>query len=299
MAVDGGRAKRKQQQAGEDDEVGSPSGLLTMAGMQALLATHLSTQTRELQAHQTVEIGKAVKAMEERTTKQIEHVRQEIQREMRHGYNANAEAIDKLRDSQESLQKRMAALESREPSTVGSTDAGEARRQAIILGGWPRDTPRLDILADVKAMATDLDVHEALGDYFVPGQRSSVCICPLDREAGPLERGKMLALVGKIQNARIQTEHLADGKHVWATVSKTRAERERSSHTSKMRRLLYALGWDAQRSDPEYNTGTLWAGEHLVGSVARPQPQDRACEKGRATNSWIDVRGDLRCHQED
>ena len=213
MAVDGGRPKRKQQ-PGEDDEGGSPSGLLTMAGMQTLLAAHLSTQTKELQAHQTVEIGKAVKAMEERTTRQIEHVRQELQKEIRTGHNANAEAIDKLQDGQDQLRKRLAALENREPSTTASMEAGEGRRQAVILGGWPRDTPRLDILADVKAMAADLDVQAELGDYFVPGQRSSICICPFEGGGGPQDRGKMLALVGKIQTARIQTEHLADGKHV-------------------------------------------------------------------------------------
>ena len=166
MAVDGGRGKRKQQ-PDEDDESGGNSAL-TMTAMQALLAAHLGTQTRELQAHQSAEITKAVKAMEERTSRQIEHVRQEIQKEMRAGHSANADAIDKLQEGHEALCKRLAAIEGREASTVASTDGEDNRRQAIILGGWPRDTPRLDILADVKAMAADLDMHACLGDYFVP-----------------------------------------------------------------------------------------------------------------------------------
>ena len=282
MAVDGGRGKRKQQPE-EDGEPGSPANVLTMTGMQALLAAHLGTQTKELQAHQTAEIGKAVRAMEERTNRQIEHVKQEMQKVMRAGHNANAEAIEKLQQSQDRMEKRMAALENREASTVASTDAGDGRRQAIILGGWPRDTPRLDILSDVKAMALDLDISAQLGDYFVPGQRNSICICPFEGEGSYADRGKMLAVVGKIQSARLQTEHLADGKHVWATLSRPRSERERASHASKMRRLLYTL------SDPEYSTGTLWAKDKLMGSVTRSRPEGVVCEQGKAAGSWISV----------
>ena len=212
-----------------------------------------------------------------------------MQKEMRAGHNANAEAIEKLQESHDRMEKRMAALENREPSTAASTDVGEGRRQAIILGGWPRDTPRLDILSDVKAMALDLDISAQLGDYFVPGQRNSICICPFEGGGGLADRGKMLAIVGKIQSARLQTEHLADGKHVWATLSRPRAERERASHASKMRRLLYTLGWDAHQSDPEYSTGTLWATDKLMGSVTRSKPEGVMCEKGRAADSWINV----------
>ena len=287
MAVDGGRAKRKQP--GEEEEPQSPNGILTLAAMQNMLALHLSTQTKELQAHQTSEIGKAVKAMEERTNKQIEYVRKEIQVEMRTGHNAHAEALEKLQEGQDLMAKRLAALESREPSTVGSTEVGEGRRQAVILGGWPRDTPKLHILSDVKALAVDLDIQANLGDYFVPGQRNSICICPVEGSGTYEDRRKMLALISKIQAARFQTEHLQDGKHVWATLSKPKTERERSSHTSKMRRLLYTLGWDARQSDPEYPTGTLWAKDKLLGSVTRSRPQGSTCEEGRAPNSRIDV----------
>ena len=289
MAVDGGRGKRKQPGEEGAEEPQSPTAALTMAAMQTMLAAHLSTQTKELQAHQAAEIGKAVKAMEDRTNRQIEYVRKELQKEMRSGHNAQAEELEKMRVSQDSMEKRLAALEVREPSTLGGTDASDGRRQAVILGGWPRDTPRLDILSDVKALAADLDIQACLGDYFVPGQRNSICICPFEGQGGHEQRGKMLAIVGKVQAARLQTEHLADGKHVWATLSKPKAERERSSHASKMRRLLYALGWDAKRSDPEYATGTLWAGEKLLGSTTRSRPQHKACEDGRAANSWIDV----------
>ena len=269
MAVDGGRGKRKQPGEEGSDEPQSPTAVLTLAAMQTMLATHLGTQTKELQAHQTAEIGKAVKAMEERTIRQIESVRKEIQTEMRTGHNEHADALERLQESQANLGKRLAALEAREPSTVGSTEASEGRGQAVILGGWPRDTPRLDILSDVKALALDLDIQASLGDYFVPGQRSSVCICPFDGSGGYESRGKMLAIVSKVQAARFQTEHLADGKHVWATLSKPKAKRDRSSHTSKMRRLLYTLGWDAKQSDPEYATGTLWAKDQLLGSTTR------------------------------
>ena len=287
MAVDGGRTKRKQP--GEEDDPASPSGVLTMAAMQTMLAVHLGTQTKELQAHQTAEIGKAVKAMEERTNRQIEHVRKEIQVEMRTGHNAHAEALERLQEGQDMMAKRLAALESREPSSVASTDASEGRKQAIILGGWPRDTPKANILSDVKALAADLDLHANLGDYFVPGQRNSICICPMEGRGTYEDKGKMLALIGKIQAARFQTEHLMDGKHVWATLSRPKSERERASHTSKMRRLLYTLGWDARQSDAEYPTGTLWAKDKLLGSVTRSRPQAGTCEAGRAANSWIDV----------
>ena len=140
----------------------------------------------------------------------------------------------------------------------------------------------------MKAMATDLEIHAQLGDYFVPGQRNSICICPFEG-GGMGDRGKMLALVSKIQSARLQTEHLADGKHVWATLSRPKSERERAGHASKMRRLLYALGWDAHQSDPEYSTGTLWARDKLIGSVTRSQPSEVTCERGRAAGSWVNV----------
>ena len=37
-----------------------------------------------------------------------------------------------------------------------------------------RDTPRLDILADVKAMASDMDLSASLGDA------GAICICPFE-----------------------------------------------------------------------------------------------------------------------
>ena len=172
MAVDGGRTKRKQP--GEEDESASPTGVLTVAAMQNMLAAHLGGQTKELQAHQTAEIGKAIKALEERTNRQIECVRRDIQTEMRTGHNAHADALDRLQEGQEMMMKRLAVLESRDPSSVASTDAGEGRRQAIILGGWPRDTPKANIMSDVKAMAAHLDIQATLGDYFVPGQRQGL-----------------------------------------------------------------------------------------------------------------------------
>ena len=288
MAVDGGRTKRKQP--GEEDESDSPTGVLTVAAMQNMLAAHLGGQTKELQAYQTAEIGKAIKALEERTNRQIECVRRDIQTEMRTGHNAHADALDRLQEGQEIMMKRLAVLESRDPSSVASMDAGEGRRQAIILGGWPRDTPKANIMSDVKAMAADLDIQATLGDYFLPGQRNSICICPMEGRGSYDDRGKMLALVGKIQSARIQTEHLPDGKHVWATLSRPKWERERASHTSKMRRLLYTLGWDAKQSDAEYSTGTLWAKDKLLGSATRTRPQGTTCEEGRAVGSWIDVK---------
>ena len=147
----------------------------------------------------------------------------------------------------------------------------------------------MDILSDVKAMALDLDINAQLGDYFVPGQRNSVCICPFEGEGGYMDRSKMLSLVGKIQSARLQTDHLADGKHVWATLSRPKSERESASHASKLRRLLYTLGWGAHQSDPEYSTGTLWAKDKLVGSVTRSKPSEVVCEHGRAAGSWVNI----------
>ena len=255
MAVDGGRAKRKQQQSGEDDEAGSPGGLLTMAGMQALLATHLSTQTRELQAHQTVEIGKAVKAMEERTTRQIEHVWQEIQKEMRSGYTANADAIDKLRDSQEALQKRLAALENREPSTVASTDAGEVRRQAIILGdgrgtprgltSWPTLKPWLLAWMFMPTSATISSLVSAVLYAFVP----------LKGEVDPWSTGKCWPLSAR---SRMRESK----RSTWQTESMSgllsaRPRRKGKSPATRRRCEDYCIRWDGMLSGPIRNT--LWA----------------------------------------
>ena len=106
-----------------------------MAAMQQMLAAHLGTQTRELQAHQAAELSKAMKALEDRASKQIEGVRREIQKEMRVGHNAHADALSKLQDSHDDLAKRIALLEKRDSSTMCSTDAGDSRRQAIIIGG--------------------------------------------------------------------------------------------------------------------------------------------------------------------
>ena len=99
----------------------------------------------------------------------------------------------------------------------------------------------------------------------------------------------MIEIINRIQRARLQTEHFPDGKHLWATLSRPKAQREHSGHTYKMRRLLYTLDWDARRSDPEYTTGTFWAEDKLLGSVARIRPEGRECEDGRAAGSWIDA----------
>ena len=82
----------------------------------------------------------------------------------------------------------------------------------------------------------------------------------------------MIHVVMTISGAKISVTNEQDSKLHWCTLSKPRQERLRSSHASKVRRLLYSLDQDMGCVETEYASGTVWLKDCCISSATRPAP---------------------------
>ena len=62
-------------------------------------------------------------------------------------------------------------------STPSTADAG--RVPALVMGGWPPDTPAHEVLQKANEMARDLQLQLSLADAFVPGVRRGFVLIPI------------------------------------------------------------------------------------------------------------------------
>ena len=120
----------------------------------------------------------------------------------------------------------------------------------------------------------------------------AVVIVPIvvrkDETAG-VARDRVMSMADAIRSAKMQTENLVGDATVWAALSKPRAQRLNASHAGKLRRLLWSLKMDARVADCEYSSGSVWMGEHLIGSVSRRPSPNVNTEKGVVDGSWVDL----------
>ena len=221
---------------------------LTLDAFSALLAASNKEQTRELQESTSRQLTQAMEKLEQRTNARIDKVEHALQEDIR----KTAESMDTIRGGLEHLTKRVLALESGAVSTEGSTTSGDGRL-AVVFGGWRRDTQKLLIEGDFRALLSDLELEKVLdGDWFVSGRCSSVVIAPIHirkDETPSGARDRMLKIVETVRTARMQTENLHGEATIWATLSRPRAQRLVASHAGKVRKLLWTLGVDAKRTD--------------------------------------------------
>ena len=169
-------AHRQRGASNQDD----PTKPLTFGALQRLLAS----QTQLLQASQDSAIQAAVTELKMTTSKEMKTVKQQLAK--------HDDYIAQLRDLQEATDKRLANLEQRRDSVgSGSTEVpNPGKINLMLLGGWPDDTPRETLLAELRQALQDQGLHDEFTDIFCTGPRKGFAMGLLWTE--PAESAKAL-----------------------------------------------------------------------------------------------------------
>eukprot|EP00439_Symbiodinium_sp_Y106_P019430 s1871_g2.t1 len=108
---------------------------------------------------------------------------------------------------------------------------------------------------------------------FTTGPRRSVALLYFGQRAGEQEsdrKGRMHDVLQALLQAKPVTSH---GKKMWVALSRSKQERDVSSHCSWRKRTLASFGQShVDGLDVEYSSGTSWMGDHMVASSTRAPP---------------------------
>ena len=224
----------------------------------------------------------------------------------------HAEELHAVRDSQKDFEKRLSRLEQSGLSTAASSRNDDLRPPALVFGGWGQGITSNVMLEELDQALKEMRLQGKLdGKCYSPGVRKGVALSQFtmrDAETAGDMHTRMIEVVKAVSEAEKHLPHMRDGKTLWASVSKPKAERDRAAHASKMRRLLHGLGGGlVAQAETEYTSGTFFLRERMAGSAIKPKPQDpcRVIAEGRLPGSWVDIghiakmskRSDREVHQ--
>ena len=199
------------------------------------------------------------------------------------------EKVDRLQEQMTQL------LRGGRPSGSGSE---VDRRFTLIYGGWPRDTRKQVILQQLSEALEQLGVQDLLDHpAFCTGPRRSTVMSVFTVRPGESEystRRRMHNVIMALANNEVNLP--GSQKKMFATYSKSRAERAVASHAGWLKRTVTTMGQEiASQLDVEYATGTCWLGSSMVGSATRPtepgtDEQGMLREEHEGIKVWVDVK---------
>ena len=277
----------KRGKEAEDSPKKKRENNVTLTDIQKLL----EMQSKILQDHQTTQMKQAVAELRESTGAQINTIKAEVSR---HG-----DYISQLRDQGERMEARIAALETNGAAggwgSRGSTgdDGEKVRKNVMIFGGWGPDTRREDLLAELHELLKKLDLFDTFEDIFTTGPRRGNALAVVRVKPGETDqelKKRILTMIQAIRVAQVSSQSMEAGKNLWASLSKTKQERLRSSHAGKMKRLVLEIDeGEKTHLDVEWSAGSLWIRGKLLGSATRPKPHGITATPGKMPGSWIDT----------
>ena len=244
----------------------------------------LAEQTRMLQESNQQDL------MDLKTTtfKELGVIKKDMRRQSDH--------IDQLRDAQERMEQRLAALEEKGPGgqIASSTTASDpGRPNLLIMSGWPQDTRRETLLKELGEILHQLGLGSAFEEYFCTGPRRGFAMAFLAtdlHETGAQLKRRLITVAQQIHRANLHAPSMEPGKTMRATLGKSREERLISNHAGKTKRLILTAVPGLQPVlETEFSAGSVWLRERLVASANRVQPHDE-CTRGKPARSWIDLR---------
>ena len=196
--------------------------------------------------------------------------------ESRHGARLDRvdQQIQDVSSGLQGIEGRLLALEREVRSDRrSSSDDGfaERRRTTLVFGGWERDTKRDKILGELRQAFKGLELESKLSDTpFTTGPRRNIALLNfplLPDEVDEDRRNRMHEIVLAIAQSKVYT---SAGKKLWCSYSKTKGQRDISSHCGWVKRGLAQVdeSW-VRQLDVEYGTGSVWLGDSLVASGTR------------------------------
>ena len=219
-------------------------------------------------------------------------------------------ATDEITQEQERLKERLALLEGKfgqlnggalGGGASGASSGEEERRQpALIMGGWPEDTPASETLHNAQNTASQLRLDIDMGAAFVPGIRRGYAIIPIrpkDDESEEQHRQRIQNALQKVRNANLILGAKADGGHqkLWLALSQSPQRRAKAKLAGKAKRLALEHGGDPRRVEAEFATGTVWLnGVKIASATASAPPNTTTAGAG-----WIHLQEVARLLREE
>ena len=176
--------------------------------------------------------------------------------------------MSKIQGGMGSIEKRLEALEKGAQARGWEPRGTEARRrQTLVFGGWDRDTKREKVLRELQEAIEGLGLEQLVSEEaFTTGPRKSVALMNFPLKANETDedrRNRMHEMVLSVSKANART---SAGKRLWCSYSRTKEQRDVSSHCGWLKRALGSIDADwARELDVEYATGS--AGEQLGGQL--------------------------------
>ena len=100
----------------------------------------------------------------------------------------------------------------------------------------------------------------------------------------------MIKIAQAVREANLHSENMQSDKNLWASLSKSRVERLRSSHAGKLKRMLMEIDPTLRdHMDVEWNAGSLWLRGVLLGSATRSKPVGATIAEGKVPQAWVDL----------
>ncbi|CAE7240962.1 unnamed protein product [Symbiodinium sp. KB8] len=191
---------------------------------------------------------------------------------------------------------RLAQLEGKvkQLQSAGSTPStiDNGRAPALVMGGWPPDTPASEVLQKANEMARDLQLQISMGEAFVPGVRRGFVLIPLSPQEGESEEGmrqRAQACIRRVNGANITLGIKADGNpaRLWLSVSQPLERRRRAALAGKIKRLIIEAGGSSTVAhiEPEWATGTVWFRNQKICSATSAGPRGST----PAGCGWVDL----------
>ena len=202
--------------------------------------------------------------------------------------------FETLTKSIQDLQRRQGDHDASSSTTASATSRSEDR-QTVVVGGWPRDTRRQQILSKLSSVISDLDLTNLLDrDAFVTGARRSFALIPFSQRRHESKedcRERMHSVIGRIMRAKITLP--SQDRPIWAAVSKPPAERARAQHCSLVRNLVkFFSPTKVEDLECEYGRGIVWLGDHQLSDATMPCSVTDANlwrDETRDNKPWINV----------
>ena len=241
----------------------------------------LQQQTQVLRESQAQEMQDLKTA----TFKEMGAVKKELRK---HG-----DYIDQLREQNESMEARIAAIEAGRFSAGSDAPSSRgAQPNLLVMGGWPQDTAKDVLLRELGDCLSNIGIKDSFSDIFCTGPRRGYALALVKEVQGEspqdLKR-RLINIAQQIRYASLQAPTMENGKTLRASLGKTRQERLLANHVGKTKRLILTIRPDESGNvEADYSATNVWLQGHLVASATRPKPNPQV-DSGPAPRSWIDI----------
>ena len=250
---------------------------ITMDGIRALL----QQQTQDLRESQAQEMT----ALKTATFRELTTIRKEVR--------VHGDYIEQLRQTHESIESRLSAIESGRAGVASDApSSGVNQPNLLVLGGWPQDTPKDTLLKELSESLEKIGIQDEFQDCFCTGPKRGFALSLVKNRPGEspqdLKR-RLIALAQQIRFAAVQAHSMENGKHLRASLGKSRQERLLSNHIAKTKRLILTVKpGESGKVEADYSASNIWYQNNLVASASRPKP-NALVDQGHAPRSWIDL----------